>query len=259
MTSSPKPLLQDKAVIVSGAASGMGAVCAELARAQGASVVAVDLDEAGLAALSECIDVPYEVCDLSEADRIAPLVEKCADRLGGLDGLVNAAGIYQARPILEITPEELDRMLAVNVRGLFFMQQAAARHMSRREGGSIVNFSSTAARVPRPVSSHYAASKAAVVSLTRSAAAALGGIGVRVNAVVPGQIETPMLEQVRQEWARLFDTTPEAIDTSWREQHPMGRLGTPAEVAEVVAFLLSDASSFVSGETVGVTGGTDDL
>lgn len=250
--------LAGKAVLVTGAGSGMGAACAELASARGARVFGVDRDRSGLEALAGRIGAHYEVCDLSEVDAPA-LVGRCCELLGGLDGLVNAAGVFQTRELLEIGPDDFDRMFTVNVRALFFLQQAAAVEMKGRDGGSIVNFASTAARVPRPMSSHYAASKAAVVSLSRSAGAALAKHGVRVNAVCPGVVETPMIDAIREDWAKRSDTSADEIDASWREAHPMARLGLPAEVAEVVVFLLSDAAAYVNGESIGVNGGTDDL
>jgi D-sorbitol dehydrogenase (acceptor) len=250
--------LEGKTVLVTGAGSGMGAACAELAAAKGARVFAVDRDSAGLEQLAGRTGVYREVCDLAEVDAAA-LVRRCCEATGRLDGLVSAAGVFQTRELLDITPDDFDRMFAINVRALFFLLQAAAREMAERDGGSIVNFASTAARVPRPMSSHYAASKAAVVSFSRSAGAALAKHGVRVNAVCPGVVETPMIEAIRHEWAQLSDSSAADIDASWREAHPMGRLGLPREVAEVVVFLLTDAAAYVNGESIGVSGGTDDL
>jgi NAD(P)-dependent dehydrogenase (short-subunit alcohol dehydrogenase family) len=250
--------LAGKAVLVTGAGSGMGAACAELATNRGARVLGVDRDEPGLKQLASRTGADYEVCDLTDFDA-GTLTRRCCDVLGGLDGLVNAAGVFQTRELLEITPDDFDAMFEINVRALFFLQQAAAREMASREGGSIVNFASTAARVPRPVSSHYAATKAAVVSFSSSAGAALAEHGVRVNAVCPGVVETPMIEAIREEWAERSERSAEQIDEEWREAHPMGRLGRPREVAEVVVFLLSDAAAYVNGESIGVNGGTDDL
>lgn len=237
----------------------MGAACAERAAAAGARVMAVDRDEARLSALATRIGASHHVCDLADVDRLPGLVERCVDELGRLDGLVNAAGVFQSRELLDITHSDFDTVFGVNLRGLFFLQQAAAKAMIAGGGGSIVNFASTAARVPRPISSHYAASKAAVVSLTRSAAAALGSKGVRVNAVCPGVIHTPMIDAVLEDWGRLQGVSAEEVASSWREANPLGRLGTPEEVADVVVFLLADESSYVSGESIGINGGTDDI
>ncbi|HEY9409230.1 MAG TPA: SDR family NAD(P)-dependent oxidoreductase [Jiangellaceae bacterium] len=246
-----------KAVLVTGGASGIGAACAALAAEAGARVLAVDVDAAGLERLAAASGVQYEVADLAEAERLPDLVADAAGRLGGLDGFVSAAGVFQTKAMLDITPADFDRMFAVNVRGLFFLQQAAARAMTG--GGSIVNIASTAARVPRPVSSHYAAGKAAVVSLSRSASVAWADRGIRVNAVCPGVIETPMIDAIRAEQAALLGVTPGELDARWRAANPLGRLGTPREVAELVAFLLSDAAGYVTGESIAVNGGADDI
>lgn len=246
-----------KAVLVTGGASGIGAACAALAAEAGARVLAVDVDAAGLERLAAASGVQYEVADLTEAERLADLVADAAGRLGGLDGAVNAAGVFQTKAMLDITPADFDRMFAVNVRGLFFVQQAAARAMTG--GGSIVNIASTAARVPRPVSSHYAAGKAAVVSFSRSASVAWADRGIRVNAVCPGVIETPMIDAIRAEQAELLGVTPGELDARWRAANPLGRLGTPREVAELVTFLLSDAAGYVTGESIAVNGGADDI
>jgi NAD(P)-dependent dehydrogenase (short-subunit alcohol dehydrogenase family) len=250
--------LEGKTIIVSGAASGMGAACAELAAHRGATVVGMDRDGEGLARLGHRFELIQLVHDLTDVEASAAAVARCAQELGGLDGLVNAAGVFRTVEFLGITVEDFDRMFAINLRAHFFLMQAAAKAMVD-QGGSIVNFASTAARVPRPISSHYAAGKAAVVSFTRSAAAALGSRGVRVNAVCPGVIATPMIESILEDRARRGGTTAKAIEGEWCEQHPMGRLGTPMEVAEVVAFLLSDAASYVTGESLGVNGGSDDI
>jgi NAD(P)-dependent dehydrogenase (short-subunit alcohol dehydrogenase family) len=250
------PQLQGKTVVVTGAASGMGAACAELAQARGAHVIAVDRDEAGLVALAERTVISREVGDLSNVESLPLLVERWTQDHGPIEGLVNAAGIFQTEAIVDITPGDFDRMFAINARGLFFMQQAVARHMAHARGGSIVNVSSTAARIPRPISSHYAVSKAAVV-------VSLGPPPLpsarAVSAVCPGIIDTPMIDAVLHERARLFGATPDDLRKSWIDAHPMGRLGSPIEVAEVVAFLLSDASSYVSGETIGIHGGSSDV
>ncbi len=248
---------EGRAILVTGAASGMGRACAELFAQRGAKLLLVDRDAQALAQVADALGAPAEACDLTDVAQAPRLVARCLELHGALDGLVNAAGVFQTRPLLEIAPEDFDRVFAVNVRALFFLQQAAAAAMAERARGSIVNFSSTAGRVGRPHAAHYAASKAAVIALTRSAAVALAPSGVRVNAVCPGLIETPMVEAIRHERTQMFDTTPDAVQEHWRAIIPLGRLGTAAEVAELTAFLLSDAAAYVTGESVGATGGTD--
>jgi NAD(P)-dependent dehydrogenase (short-subunit alcohol dehydrogenase family) len=250
--------LADRVVLVTGAASGIGAACATLAAQRGARVLLVDRDAERLPKVAEEIAMPWEAGDVSDpavADRFAAT---CVERLGRIDGLVNAAGVPQTRAYLEITPEEFDRVVGVNLRGAYFVQQAVARRMvDAGRGGSIVNFSSTSARVGRPLATVYGLTKAAILNMTSSTALALASHGIRVNAVTPGIIDTPMVETVRRERAAPLDTTPAELRARWERATPLGRLGTPPEVAEVVVFLLSDAASYVTGEELGITGGND--
>jgi NAD(P)-dependent dehydrogenase (short-subunit alcohol dehydrogenase family) len=132
--------------------------------------------------------------------------------------------------------------------------QAAAVEM-QRSGGSIVLFASTAGRVGRPLAAHYAASKAATASLARSAALALAADGIRVNAISPGLVETPMLREIRAARTGLGAESPEAVRAEWESRVPLGRLGAATDVAELVAFLISDAAAYVTGEDIGVHGG----
>jgi len=252
-------LLDDKAIVITGAGSGLAAATAHLAAREGARLVLADVDRDGLDSVvgelgHAAVAVPCDVTDLAAAAR---LVDTCVDQYGRVDGLVNAAGIMDTRQVLDIEPHHFDRLFDVNVRALFFLMQQAARRMVEQQSGSVVNFSSTAGRYPRPIASHYAATKAAVLSLTRSAAMALAPDGVRVNCVCPGLIETPMIDGIRRARSAMLNTTSDAIDDHWKGLIPMGRLGTAAEVAEAVAFLLSDRASYITGEALGVTGGTD--
>jgi D-sorbitol dehydrogenase (acceptor) len=255
--SHPVTTLESKSVLVTGAASGMGEACARLAAERGAKLLLVDRDEGSLERVANDLGAAYEVTDLADVSQAPRIVERCVEAHGGIDGLVSAAGVMKTQPVLEITPEDFDHIFSVNARAAFFVMQAAAREMSARGGGSIVNFSSTAGRALRPMASHYAATKAAVISFTRSTAVALAPQGVRVNAVVPGLIETPMVARIREERSELLDTTPEEVQERWRATVPMARLGRPDEVAELVVYLLSDAAGYVTGESIGITGGTD--
>lgn len=254
-------LLEDKALVITGAASGLAASCATVAAAEGARLVLADRDGEGLAhtaaGIAPSAHCATTACDVTDLDAARGLVDECVRRYGRIDGLVNAAGVMDTRAILEIGTDNYDRIFDVNVRALFFLMQAAAHEMVAQRSGSVVNFSSTAGRYPRPIAAHYAASKAAVLSFTRSAAVALAPDNVRVNCVCPGLIETPMIQGIRHARATMLGTTPEAITERWTSLIPMGRLGTAEEVAQVVCFLLSDHASYVTGEAVGITGGTD--
>lgn len=250
-------MLEERAIVVTGAASGMGAACATLASQRGAQVLMVDRDAQALEKVASELGAECMVFDVADVEHATTVIDRCVQTYGKIDGLVNAAGIMHTARLLDITPQDYDRIFEVNLRAVFFLQQSAARWMVGAGGGSIVNFSSTAGRLGRPLASHYAAAKAAIINLTRSAAAALAPEGVRVNAVVPGLVETPMIASIREERWRVTDTPPEQVLQHWRMLIPMGRLGEPVEIAEIVAFLLSDASSYVTGEAIGATGGTD--
>jgi D-sorbitol dehydrogenase (acceptor) len=254
--------LDGKTVIVTGAASGLGLACANAALAAGARVCVSDLDAARLQDVWSTDDRSEVVClqaaDITRSETADALISETIGRFGGLHGLVNAAGIFDTRQFLEIEPEHFDRIFDVHVRAAFFLMQAVARSMSARGArGSIVNFSSSAGRAPRPLAAHYGAAKAAVISFTRSASVALAADGIRVNCVCPGLIETPMMAEIRKQRSELLGLGEDEINARWQQLVPMGRLGTPEEVAAVVVFLLSDASSFVTGEAIGINGGTD--
>jgi D-sorbitol dehydrogenase (acceptor) len=249
--------LKGRTVLVTGGASGLGRSCGQLAAERGAQVILADNDAERLEATATELGLQWLSCDIGSVESGKNLIAACIQDHGRLDGLVNAAGVMQTKEFLEITPDDFDRIIAVNLRGMFFLVQSAAREMALGPGGSIVNFASTAGRVGRPLSAHYAASKAAVINLTKSAASALAAHNIRVNAVCPGLIETPMIQQIREERAQLGTGTETQVQSRWESAIPMGRLGTPEDVAELTAFLLSDASRYITGEEIGVTGGTN--
>jgi D-sorbitol dehydrogenase (acceptor) len=242
--------MRDKVVVVTGAASGLGAACASLLAQRGARVVGIDVHPMAPPPGGAAVAL-----DLADVDAIASTLATVAETHGRIDGLVHAAGIMQTQRFELITSDDFDRMFAVNVRAAFFLLQAAATEMSRSGGGSVVLFSSTAGRAGRPLAAHYAASKAAVASLVTSASVALGEHSIRVNAVSPGLVETPMLRGIRSARVDQGAASAAAVKAGWEERIPLGRIGNPVEVAEVVAFLISDAAAYVTGEDIGVHGG----
>lgn len=250
---------EDEVVMVTGAASGIGRAVALRLAAEGAAVAVVDINGTGAEAVTaevrrrggRALAVPL---DVRSVENIYSTVDAVERELGPLTGQVNCAGVFQLRPFLELTEADWDFLMAVNAKGLFFCVQAAAKVMVPRRRGAIVNISSVAGRGGRSVMPHYAASKAAVISITRSAALAFGPSGIRVNAICPGVIDTPMWAQVAAERARVGGREDPKLII---ERIPLGRIGRPEEVAAVAAFLLSEDASYVNGQAINVCGGLE--
>jgi 3-oxoacyl-[acyl-carrier protein] reductase len=243
--------LDGRVALVTGGSRGIGRAACELLARAGARVVvnfraredaAVRTVRAIRKAGGEATAVGADVADLVQAQA---LVEETVALYGRLDVLVNNAGIWEDGALLTMTPENWRRTLAVNLDGTFFASQAAARAMRRQRGGRIVNVASTAGQRGEAFHSHYAASKGAVIALTKSWAAELAPHGIYVNCVAPGWVDTEM-------------TTPSMRGAGGRavlRTIPIGRIGRPAEIATAILFLASDAGGFTNGEILNVNGG----
>ena len=240
--------LDGRVVVITGGSQGIGEACARLLAADGARVSLWDVDDARGQALAAELGAHYAHCNVaSKADVDAALASTVA-ALGRIDGLVSNAGIFKAAPFLDITEADWDAVLDVNLKGGFLVGQAVARRMVRQgQGGAIVNMSSVNGRLAIPSIASYNASKGGVDQLTRVMALSLAEHRIRVNGVAPGTIAT--------ELAAKAVLTSEEAKARIMSRTPMKRLGEPGEIASVVAMLLSDAASYMTGETVLVDGG----
>ena len=236
--------------LVTGASGGIGAACAEALAKQGYTVLAhantgLDRAESLAARLREqgC-DVHAVQCDLADSADAARMCDEILRLYHRVDALILCAGIAHAGLLTDMTDDEWHRLMNTNVSGAFYLIRALAPGMVSRQSGAIVTISSMWGRVGASYEVAYSASKAALIGLTRALAKELGPSGVRVNCIAPGVIDTPMMAAYDDDTkAQLADETP------------LGRLGTPLDVAQAAAFLVSDAASFITGQVLGVDGG----
>jgi NAD(P)-dependent dehydrogenase (short-subunit alcohol dehydrogenase family) len=239
--------LAGRVCIVTGAAQGIGEACARRFARDGATVVVSDVEEARGQAVAQDLGASFIRCDVGDKAQVDALVRQVMADHGRIDVLVNNAGIFKAADFLDVTEADFDAVLRVNLKGSFLMGQAVAREMARAGRGAIVNMSSVNAVLTIPNISSYNVSKGGINQLTRVMALALADKGVRVNAVAPGTIATELA-------AKAVLTSEEAKNRIMMRT-PMKRLGEPSEVADAVAWLASDAASYVTGEIVVVDGG----
>lgn len=242
---------KDKSVIVTGAAQGIGRACAEAFAAEGARVVIADV------AMDAAADVERAIadaggtarvvqCDVGDKPQVEAMVAATVEAFGGVDILINNAGTIKTADFLELEEEDFDRVLRVNLKGMFLVAQAVARRMVEQGGGAIVNMSSVNAVMAIPNQVPYNVSKGGVNQLTRVTALALADKGVRVNAIGPGTIMTELAKTVMED---------DAARRKILSRTPMGRLGTPEEVARIAMFLASDDASYITGQTIYCDGG----
>ena len=246
--------LKDKVAIITGARRGMGRTHALTLAKAGAKVVVSDIS------LEDCQKVVEEIekekgeaiavkCDVTKKEEVDEMVKRTIEKFSKVDILVNNAGICQFKPFLELTEEEWDKTLDINLKGYFLCAQACAKEMAKQKSGVIVNIASVAMGqqgVGFPSIVHYCASKGGIVAMTEALAAELAPYNIRVNAVAPGMIDTPMIEATKSD-PKVMEATLARI--------PMHRAGKPEEVSNLVLFLASDGSSYMTGSTVVVDGG----
>jgi NAD(P)-dependent dehydrogenase (short-subunit alcohol dehydrogenase family) len=246
MTASPQ-----KAALVTGAARGIGLAVAKRFLAEGWRVALLDIEDELLGRSLEALAAPDHTlslhCDVSDAKAVARAFEEIERRFGRLDALVNNAGIAIFKPILDVTYEDWQRVLAVNLTGPFLCTQAAAPLMRDSGGGSIVNITSISGLRASTLRTAYGTSKAGLAHLTKQQAAELAALGIRVNAVAPGPVDTAMAKAVH---------TPE-IRQDYHDHMPLNRYGLESELAEVIFFLCSDRASYITGQVLAVDGGFD--
>jgi D-sorbitol dehydrogenase (acceptor) len=249
--------LQDKVAIVTGGAGGLGMAIGTRFGLEGAHVCLADLDLAAAEAHADTIGGGSFGLrlDVTDGASIAAMVDEVIRQAGRIDILVNSAGIFALEPWHSITEAGFDRIFAINVKGLVFVTQAVTACMTAQGSGTVVNVASASGRAGNPSSVAYSASKMAVISLTQSAALGLAARGVRVNAIAPGGIVTPMWDTVKALYAAAGSVPGGDIDARLASAVPLGRLSIPADHVGAVVFLASDESAYVTGQTLNIDGG----
>ncbi len=253
--------LLDQHALITGAGGGIGLAVLEAYLREGAQCTAVDLAPTASPAMQALLDrfpdqVHYVSADVTLANSIAAMVTQAQKRFGTVSVLFNNAAIFDMAPLLESTEAMYDKLFAVNVKGLFFTMQAVLTQMvSAGVKGSVINLCSQAGRRGEALVSHYCASKAAVFSYTQSAALAMAPHGIRVNGIAPGVVDTPMWGTVDALFAKYEGLKPGEKKRAVGLAVPLGRMGTPDDVAGAAVFLASDEARYITAQTLNVDGG----
>lgn len=251
---------RNKVALVTGAASGIGFATARQLAEDGARIVGVDRNGERLKNMLGAIPKSGQphltlAKDLRSARAAQEIVPEAVQLAGRLDIVVNAAGVCYFTKINKIRIEEFNEVFEVNVRALFLISVAAAEAMDPARGGRIINLGSNAGRKGRALSAHYAASKAAVKNITESLALAYGSKNIAVNTVCPGPTETPMWDTNFKGLKTITGKEPSEFWDIWSKQTPLGRVGKPEDVANLICFLASDKGGFINGQEINVCGG----
>jgi len=241
--------LGGKRAIVTGAASGIGRATAIKLAEKGADVVLNDLNEEGIKETEQEVQALGRravavVGDVSRSEDVQMIVKQGMETLGGIDILVNNAGIARSALVVRLSEEQWEEVMAVNLKGVFLLSRAVLPHMIKNRYGKIINISSIYGRIGAIGDANYAASKAGVIGFTKSVAKEVARYRINVNAILPGLIDTPLLRGI-----------PEKYLKPMMEEIPLKRVGTPEDIANVVAFLASDEASYITGAAIEVTGG----
>lgn len=245
-----------KVALVTGAARGIGFAAAQRFAADGASVAVLDLDEEAAAQAADQLQVQRGAraigigANVTDATSVDTAVDRAHADLGGLDIVVNNAGVTRDNLLFKMTEEDWDIVMAVHLRGAFLVSRAAQRHMVAQKAGAIVNLSSVSALGSRG-QANYSAAKAGIQAFTRTLAVELGPFGIRVNAVAPGFVATEMTDAT----ARRLGYEPEEFRRLNADATPVRRVGSPDDIASVISFLAGDEAGFVTGQTIYVDGG----
>lgn len=254
---------EGRVALITGAAGGIGAAVARRLAGAGAHVAVTDVAVSGVEEVAEQIvghggKASAHQLDVTSADEVSQVIRAVEDQVGLIAQAVTCAGIIYTYPFLELPKEKWDATLSVNLTGTFLVFQAVARRLvAAGETGRLVGIASIAGRGGRPNNVDYAASKAGVISVVRSAALAFAPHGITANAVCPGVVDTEMTRVLHQGRSELSDTTPEESLAQMASTIPLGRTQTPEDVADVVSFLLSDAASYVTGQSINADGGLE--
>jgi len=242
--------LSGKVALVTGSARGIGRSIAELFCAEGATVVVNDVgSDAGARETLAALEAAggkgsVEMFDVSDAAQVDAGVKNILEAHGRIDVLVNNAGITRDNLLLRLSEEDFDAVLRVNLKGTFLLTKMVTRHMIKQRSGKVVNISSVVGMMGNAGQSNYAAAKAGIIGFTKATARELASRNITVNAIAPGFIQTAMTAAL-----------PEAVRKAFLAQIPLGRFAEPREVAELALFLVSDASSYITGQVVGINGG----